>query len=93
VPHSCAWQHPAGLVKQPVDCLSADGGPAQSFNDIWLCMDKAGCEITGGFLCQRAVDSKACRNSDEFSMWQVFDGDYIYEHPSSETTSAKWRHW
>lgn len=47
VPKTCAWQHPQGLARHEIGCISADGGVAESFFDIWLCMKQAACEITG----------------------------------------------
>lgn len=47
----CKWQHSHGIALRGVGCLSADGNPADSFNDIWLCMEEAECEITGVPYC------------------------------------------
>lgn len=43
----CAWQHSVGLAKHGLGCLSADGGAAKSYIDIWLCMKQAACKIDG----------------------------------------------
>ena len=47
VARKCKWQHPAGLAKQEVQCLAADGSPAKSYFDLWLCMEQAACQING----------------------------------------------
>ena len=45
----CAWQHSVGLAKHGLGCLSADGGAAKSYFDLWLCMVQAACTINGVF--------------------------------------------
>lgn len=47
----CNWQHSHGIALKGVECLSADGKPVEGFNDIWLCMKEAECEITGVYYC------------------------------------------
>lgn len=47
VDRKCPWQHPLGLAKREIDCVSADGGPLKSYFDIWLCMEEAACPLKG----------------------------------------------
>lgn len=47
VDSTCKWQHSHGIALRGVECFSADGKPAENFNDIWLCMEEEECEVTG----------------------------------------------
>lgn len=52
VPMDCKWQHPQGLAKSAVDCVSKDGKPAKNYADIALCVEQPECEILGALHYQ-----------------------------------------
>ena len=71
----CEWQHAQGIAKGEVSCSTADGKPAESFDDIALCMKETACPVTGARRCR--CQDPSSRPLIE-TAWFSFTGEIKY---------------
>lgn len=91
VDKKCVWQHPAGLAKHEVGCLSADGGAMKSYFDIWLCMQQAACEIKGAFHepLSDVLIRDSIQNNDDFAFSIVCEQREQQQRPQQQRPTAR----